>query len=166
MLVSGVQQSDSVTRIYVSILFQILFPFIVLQNIEQSSLCYIVQSLSCVRLWPHGLQHARPPCPSSIPRTSQTHVHQVSDAIQPSHPLLSPSPPAFNLSQHRGLFQWVSSLHQVDAKYYCLYVGPYWLSILNIVVCICPSQTPNSSLHLFPLVIINSFSKSASLFCK
>ena len=43
----------------------------------------------------------------------QTHVHRVSDAIQPSHPLLSPSPPAFNLSQHQGLFQWASSLHQV-----------------------------------------------------
>ena len=44
---------------------------------------------------------------------AQTHVHRVSDAIQPSHSLLSPSPPAFNLSQHQGLFQWVSSLHQV-----------------------------------------------------
>ena len=44
---------------------------------------------------------------------TQTHVHQVSDAIQLSHPLSSPSPPAFNLSQHQGLFQGVSSLHQV-----------------------------------------------------
>ena len=44
---------------------------------------------------------------------TQTHVHWVGDAIQPSHPLSSPSPPAFNLSQHQGLFQWVSSLHQV-----------------------------------------------------
>ena len=46
---------------------------------------------------------------------AQTHVHQVSDAIQPSHPLVSPSPPAFNLSQHQGQwsFQWFSSLHQV-----------------------------------------------------
>ena len=43
---------------------------------------------------------------------AQTQVHQVGDAIQPSH-LLSPSPPAFNLSQHQGLFQWVSSFHQV-----------------------------------------------------
>ena len=43
----------------------------------------------------------------------QTHVHRVGDAIQPSHPLSSPSPPAFNLSQHQGLFKWVSSLHQV-----------------------------------------------------
>ena len=44
---------------------------------------------------------------------TQTHVHQVGDAIQPSHPLLSPSPPALNLSQHQDLFQWVSSSHQV-----------------------------------------------------
>ena len=44
---------------------------------------------------------------------TQTHVYWVSDAIQPSHPLSSPSPPAFNLSQHQGLFQWVSSSHQV-----------------------------------------------------
>ena len=43
---------------------------------------------------------------------AQTHVHWVSDAIQPSHPLSSPSPPAFSLSQHQHLFQWVSSLHQ------------------------------------------------------
>ena len=46
-------------------------------------------------------------------KLAQTHVHQVGDAIQPSHSLLSPSPPAFNLSQHQGLFQWVSSSHQV-----------------------------------------------------
>ena len=43
----------------------------------------------------------------------QTNVHQIGDAIQPSHPLSSPSPPAFNLSQHEGLFQWLSSSHQV-----------------------------------------------------
>ena len=43
---------------------------------------------------------------------TQAHAHWVGDAIQPSHPLLSPSPPAFNLSQHQDLFQWVSSLHR------------------------------------------------------
>ena len=48
---------------------------------------------------------------------AQTSVRQVHDAIQPSHPLSSPSPPAFNLSQHQGLFQWVSYSHQV-AKYW------------------------------------------------
>ena len=44
---------------------------------------------------------------------TQIHVHWVGDAIQPSHPLSSPSPPALNLSQHQGLFKWVSSSHQV-----------------------------------------------------
>ena len=48
-----------------------------------------------------------------LPEFTQTHVHQVSDAIQPSRPLSFPSPPAPNPSQHQGLFQWVSFLHQV-----------------------------------------------------
>ena len=48
-----------------------------------------------------------------LPERAQTHVHRVGDAIQPSHPLSSPSPPAFNLSQHQGLFKWGSSSHQV-----------------------------------------------------
>ena len=65
-------------------------------------------------LGPHGLQHARLPCPSlSLLEFAQTHIHWVGDAIQPSHPLSSLSPPAFNLSQHQGLFKWVSSSHQV-----------------------------------------------------
>ena len=64
-------------------------------------------------LWPHKLQHTRSLCPSPISRVHQTHVHWVSDTIQPSHPLSSPSPPALNLSQHQGLFQWVSSLQHV-----------------------------------------------------
>ena len=51
------------------------------------------------------------PVHHQLPELAQTHVHRVSDAIQPSHPLSSTSPPAFNLSQHQGLFQWVSSLH-------------------------------------------------------
>ena len=49
-----------------------------------------------------------------LPESTQTHVRLVGDAIQTSHPLLSPSPLALNLSQHWGLFQWVSSLHQVS----------------------------------------------------
>ena len=77
-----------------------------------------VQLLSCVRLWDpidssmpgHSVHH-------QLPEFTQTHVLWVSDAIQPSHPLLSPSPPTFNLSQHQGLFQWVSSSHQV-AKFW------------------------------------------------
>ena len=53
------------------------------------------------------------PVHHQLPEFAQTHVHRVSDAIQPSHPLSSPSPPTFNLSQHQGLFQWVSSSHQM-----------------------------------------------------
>ena len=48
-----------------------------------------------------------------LPEFTQTHFHRVSDTIQPSHPLSSPSPPAPNPSQHQGLFQWVNSLHEV-----------------------------------------------------
>ena len=51
------------------------------------------------------------PVHHQLPELAQTHVHWVGDAILPSHPLLSPSPPAFNLSQHQGVFQWVSSSH-------------------------------------------------------
>ena len=53
------------------------------------------------------------PVHHQLPELTQTHVHWVGDAIQPSHPLSSPSP-TFNLSQHQGLFKWVSSSHQVD----------------------------------------------------
>ena len=53
------------------------------------------------------------PVRHQLPELTQIHVHQVGDAIQPSHPIPSPSPPAFSLSQLQGLFQWVSSSHQV-----------------------------------------------------
>ena len=54
-----------------------------------------------------------------LPELTQTHVHWVSDAIEPSHPLSSPSPPTFNLSQHQSLFKGVSSLHQVSKVLEC-----------------------------------------------
>ena len=63
-------------------------------------------------LWPHESHHARPPCPSPTPRVYSDYAHRVGDAIQPSHPLSSPSPPAPNPSQHQGLFQRVSSSHE------------------------------------------------------
>ena len=72
-------------------------------------------SLSVVSdsLWPHELQYTRPPCPSPTPRAYPNSCPWVTDAIQPSHPLSSSSPPPFSLSQHQGLFQQVSSSHQV-----------------------------------------------------
>ena len=60
------------------------------------------------------MNHNTPGLPvHQLPEFTQTHDHRVSDDIQPSHPLSSHSPPSFNLSQQQGLFQWVSSLHQV-----------------------------------------------------
>ena len=68
----------------------------------------------CPPLWnPMNCSTAGFPVHHQLPELSQTHVHWVDDAIQLSHPLLSPSPPAFNLSQHQGLFQWIGSSHQV-----------------------------------------------------
>ena len=67
------------------------------------------------------MNHSRPGLPvhHQFPELTKTHVHWVSDAIQPALPLSSPSPPAFNLSQHQDLFQWVSSSHQVAKIWSC-----------------------------------------------
>ena len=74
-----------------------------------------VQSLSRVLLFVTPMNRSTPGLPvhHKLPEFTQTHAHQVGDAIQPSHPLSSPSPPAPNPSQHQGLFQWVNSLHEV-----------------------------------------------------
>ena len=86
-----------------------------------------------------------------LPEFAQTHVHWVGDAMQPSHPLSSPSP-FLNLSQHRGLFQWVSSLHQVAKKYWSFSFSPSneysglisfridWFDLLS-----CPRDSQESS---------------------
>ena len=73
-----------------------------------------VESLSCVQICNH-MDCSTPgfPVDHQLPEPTQTHVHRLGDAIQPSHPLLSPSPPASSLSQHQGLFKRVSSSHQV-----------------------------------------------------
>ena len=89
------------------------------ENSEQKIIAYMhmyrVQAYRCSiqfsrsvmsdSLLPHGLQHARLPVHHQLQKPAQTHVRRVSDAIQPCHPLSSPSPPAFNLSKNQGLFQ-------------------------------------------------------------
>ena len=81
---------------------------------SHTAVVVVLQLLSCVRLF------ATPDCSTLgfpvlhyLLEFAQTHLHWVSDAIPPSHPLSSPSPPACNLSQHQGLFQWVGPSHQV-----------------------------------------------------
>ena len=86
-------------------------------NIQEKNLCVFVQfslvAQSCPTLCdPMDCSTPSFPAYHQLPELAQTRVHQVYDAIQPSHPLPSSSP-AFNLSQHQGLFQRVSSLHQV-----------------------------------------------------
>ena len=74
----------------------------------------VVQSLSRVLTFYSPMDCSAPGFPVfyHLPQLVQTHVHWADDAIQPSHPLSSPSPPTFSLSQHQGLFQWVGSSHQ------------------------------------------------------
>ena len=68
----------------------------------------------CLILWdPMNCSTPGLPVHHQFLESTQTHVHRGGDAIQPSHPLSSPSPPALNLSQHQGLFKWVNLSHQV-----------------------------------------------------
>ena len=85
----------------------------VFSGIHILSCCCSVTKL-CPTLW-GAMDCSMPGLPvhHQLPESTQTHVHWVGDAIQPSHPLLSPSPSALNPSQHQGPFQWVSSSHQV-----------------------------------------------------
>ena len=78
---------------------------------------YLLQFSSVAQLCPtlcNPMDYSTPgfPVHHQLPESTQTHVHWLGDAIQPSHPLSSPSPPALKLSQHQGIFKWVSSLHQ------------------------------------------------------
>ena len=84
------------------------------QNRSKTSVWFSSVTQSCPTLC-NPMNRSMPGLPDhhQLPEFTQTHVHRVSDAIQPSHPLSSPSLPAFNLSQHQGLFQWVNSLNQV-----------------------------------------------------
>ena len=89
-------------------------------SLKSASAQFSSVAQSCTTLWdskdcsPTGL-----PVHHQLLEVTQTHVHQVGDAIQPSNPLSSPSPLTFNLSQRQGLFQWVSSSHQVAKVLEC-----------------------------------------------
>ena len=114
-------------------------------------------------LRPHESQHARTPV------HHQTHVHQVGDAIQPSHPLLSPSPPAPNPFQHQGLFQWVNSSHDFISFYlmlfFCLGFRPGYLMTLSSYVSLgFPGRWLFCKLSLF-LMALTPLGSSGQVFC-
>ena len=85
-----------------------------IDNLTGSNFQFSSVAQSCPTLC-NPMNHSMPGLPvhHQLLEVTQTHVHRVSDAIQPSHPLSSPSSPAPNPSQHQGLFQWVNSLHEV-----------------------------------------------------
>ena len=79
---------------------------------QSQGCCCCSVTESCPTLWdPMDCSTPVFPVLYYLPEVAQTHVHRVSDAIQSSHPLLSPSPPDFNLSQYQGIFKWVSCSH-------------------------------------------------------
>ena len=80
----------------------------VMTNLDQISRSVVSDSFNPMNCSTPGL-----PVHHQLLEFTQTHVHSVGDAIQPSHPLSSPSPPARNPSQHQSLFQWVNSSHEV-----------------------------------------------------
>ena len=86
----------------------------ILLNWKFSSVLFSSVTQSCLTLW-DPINRSTPGLPVhlQLPEFTQTHAHWVDDAIQPSHPLSSPSPPAPNPSKHQGLFQWVNSSHEV-----------------------------------------------------
>ena len=82
----------------------------------------------CLTLWdPMDCSTPGFPVLHQLPELPQTHVHWVGDAIQLSYPLSSPSPPAFNLSKHQGLFKWVSSSHQVVKLFQLQHQSFQWI---------------------------------------
>ena len=93
--------------------FWIIFTIITLNSFS-GWYCLLFSTKSCLTLC-DVINPSTPGLPvyHQLPESTQNHIHWVGDAIQPSHPLLSPSPPAFNISQHQGLFQWVTSGGQV-----------------------------------------------------
>ena len=103
-------------QLLIRLLVVIIFQYTQISNHHDTCCCCSVTK-SWPTLWPHELQHTRLPCPSLSPRVCSNSSPLSQWCIQQSHPLSSPSLPAFNLFKHHGLFQWVSSSHQV-AKYW------------------------------------------------
>ena len=185
MLVSSVQKSNSV--IYSFWFFSLWV--IKRYCINISSPCYILGLVGLVQSHPtlcDPMGYSTPGFPAhhQLAELAQTHVHQVGDAIQPSHPLSSPSSSAFSLSQHQGLFHWIGPLHQVAKVLELQHQSIQWIfrvdllaaqgTLKNLLLCgLCfiysSLLSANPNLLIYPslastLVTISLFSMSESLF--
>ena len=123
---------------------------------EDGQLCFSSVSQLCPTLCdPMICSTPGLPVHHQLPEFTQTHADRVGDAIQPSHPLSSPSPPAPSPSQHQGLFQWVNSLHEVakvlDSLYFwdffcnCLLTKVFWFFFFFFSVL--PVRAPNLTMQ-------------------
>ena len=107
-------------------------------------------------LWPHGLQHTRLPCPSPTPRAYSNSCPLRRWCLQPSHPLSSPSPLAFKLSQHQGLFKWVSTSHKVAKvlEFQLQHLSFQWIFRTGMPYCILMTKGLFSTRNAACLLII------------
>ena len=138
---------------------------------EDGQLCFSsvsVQSLSHVLLfatpWIAAFESPGLPVHHQLLKFTQTHACRVGDAIQPSHPLLSPSPPAPNPSQHQGLFQWVNSSHEVAKVLDSLYIWDFFCNWLLTKVFWCffffffsvlPVRAPNLTMQCAQTIMLD-----------
>ena len=115
---------------------------------------------SCPTLW-YPMNRSMPGLPvhHQLPEFTQTHVHRVGDAIQPSHPLSSPSPPAPRPSQHQSLFQWVNSSHEVAVQFSLNYKFKKWNIVFNFHSCFVIHtllDTWNISFHISQMIFLRN----------
>ena len=113
----------------------------------QDFCCCSVTQLHLILCSPMDCSKLGLPVHHQLPEFTQTHAHWVSDAIQPSHPLSSPSPPTFNLSQYQGLIKWVTPLQQV-AKVLELQLQHQsfqWIFRADFLLCLTPFFYPHIS---------------------
>ena len=108
------------------------------RSVLERQLCLSVQFSSVTQSCPtlcDPVDRSTPGLPvhHQLPEFTQTHVHWVGDAIQVSYPLSSPSPPAFNVSQHQSLFKWVSSSHQVAKVLEFHLMSPFKVKCKNVI---------------------------------
>ena len=105
-------QIKSSLRTFLFFLKYLLNSFLINPQIHPPQFSWVTQ-LCPTLCYPMNRSTPGLPVHHQLPEFTQTHMHRVSDDIQPSHSLSSPSPPAPNPSQHQGLFQWVNSSHEV-----------------------------------------------------
>ena len=119
---------------------------------------------SCLTLcYPMNRSTPGLPVHHQLPQFTQTHVHRVSDATQPFHPLSSPSPPAPNPSQHQSLFQWVNSSHETPfqsnpttglcpTKQLLSFFKEFFWSLVDLQCCVFQVHSTVNQLYIYPLL--------------